>query len=309
MKKSLLFVAGGLLVATLASCGGKTDSGKSSISLSDAEAIVSSFDKSLSTTLKATYTADYFLDVETENVGAKGFARKIKETSVIEADFTAGNIYFHIKTTGRNLLKEETDSVKEGLVYKNGDKYYYLTSTVADPIVLKDEAAALTQVSTLMKKLSYREAGYVDSGAFLYNGIGDYEYHYFNLDSTNVTKDDSISSQTFEKTETDGLKVTTIFDYVGYGTDQGTSDLGDSKIAELTVETNKAGQVLSFNEVYKDASLAMPIMDPAPILKMSGTRTLTASYGETITKLETIEHEAVFGTLTIKDSYSGRFAG
>lgn len=306
MKKNLLFVASALLVASLASCGGNNNpSGESEISKDEATKLVNGFDKKLSTTVKATYTADYFLDVETENVGAKGFARKIKETSTIEADFTSGNLYFHIKTVGRNLLTEENDSTKEGLVYKNGENYFYLTNTVADPIALQDENAALTQISTLMKKLSYREGGYVDSGVFLYDEIGTYEHHYFNLDSTNVDPDTALNSQKFAKTQDEGLKVTTVFDYVGYGTDQGTSDLGDNAIAEVVLETNKAGQVLSFNETYKNASLEMPIMTPAPILKLNGTRTLTARYDETITRLETIDHEAVFGDLLIKDSYEG----
>ena len=43
----------------------------------------------------------------------------------------------------------------------------------------------------------------------------------------------------------------------------------------------------------------MPIMTPAPILTLSGTNTFTATYGEALTKLNTIEHQATYGKVIL----------
>ena len=310
-KKNLLLVAAGVLLAgSLVGCnstGGGEGGSDTEISLADATTLVSGFDTSITGTIKATYSANYTLDVQSENVGAKGFARQIIETTTVEADFTSGSLYVYVKTTGKNALKEETDSTKESLLYQDGGNYFYLTSTTGDPVAVSNEAAALSTISTLLKKNSYREGGYVDATSFIYNGIGEYEFHHFNLDSTNLTSEDSISSQKFYKTKENGLKVHTVLDYVGYATDAGTSDLyGEGNEATtIDVTTDSKGYVLNYAETYNGASLDMPIMTPAPHLTITGTRSMSATYGEEITKKTTIPHEAVYGTLNIKNSYDG----
>ena len=62
-NQKLLFLGSALLVSTLVGCGG----GNATLTTEKAEEKIATFDKALSGTVKATYHADYKLDVESES--------------------------------------------------------------------------------------------------------------------------------------------------------------------------------------------------------------------------------------------------
>lgn len=53
------------------------------------------------------------------------------------------------------------------------------------------------------------------------------------------------------------------------------------------------------------AELAMPIMNPAPIVKIDGTRSFVANYGATIEKKTTIDHEITKADVVVPDTDKG----
>lgn len=287
-NQKLLFLGSALLLSTLVGCGG----GSTTLTTEKAEEKIATFDKALSGTVKATYHADYVLDVESESASARAFAEDVDKTIEIEADFTAGDLYLHAVTgTGEDKV--------EALVYENGDSYYYLENTLGDPIALENEEAALAKIGELVKKVSKTKAGWVNLETFLYSGNNAYEHKQFLLDSTNVPLIDLDDTRTFAENDKGGLDITSSFQYVGYTTDGGVSELSADPGANFAISTDSKGHVLSFTETYNDAKLEMPIMTPAPILTLSGTNTFTATYDAEITKLTTIEHAATFGKVTL----------
>ena len=287
-NQKLLFLGSALLVSTLVGCGG----GNATLTTEKAEEKIATFDKALSGTVKATYHADYKLDVESESASARAFAEDVDKTITIEADFTAGDLYLYAATgTGEDKV--------EALVYEENDAYYFLESTSADPVALADDAAALAKMGELIRKVSKTKAGWVNVESFLYSGNMAYEHKQFLLDSTNVPLIDLDDTRTFAENEAGGLDITSSLTYVGYTTDGGTSELSANPGANIKVSTDAKGHVTSFVETYNNAQLAMPIMTPAPVLTLSGTNTFEATYGVELTKLTTIEHEATFGKVTL----------
>lgn len=274
-----------------------------------ADALVATFENSVQGTFKLTYTADYALDVVTESASAKAFARTIKDVTTIEGDFTAGNYYLHAKRVGRNLLTETEDKTVEALVWKDGDTYKYLEQNMGDVATLADETAAVAKIAELMKKVSNREAGFLTPDSLVYNEINEYEHSQFLLDSKTVTVeeffDDPVS---MKKTADNGIEVKSELDYIAYQTDGGVSELGGAPGANVTVVTNAKGYVTDYSITYNDAQLAMPIMTPAPVLHLTGSRVLAAEYGATITKLNTIEHHATTGTIVLPTASTKGYA-
>ena len=296
-NQKILILSGALLLATLVGCGPKT------LKTEKAEEVISGFDTTLTGTVKATYTADYELDVQSESASAKGFAEKVKKTVTIEADYTAGSLYLY---AGWVNGEEKT----EALVYQDAGKYYYVESTMGDPAALADEAAALAKMDELIIKVSKTKAGWASTESFLYTGALAYEHRQFLLDSTNVPVEDMDDTRTFVQNEDKGLTITSTMAYVGYTTDAGVSELSaqtEGKVgSNVTVTTDAAGHVVSFNETYDEAKLEMPIMTPAPLLTLTGSHALTAEYGAEITKKATIDHEAAIGTVTFDAIKSDR---
>ena len=296
-NQKILILSGALLLATLVGCGPKT------LKTEKAEEIISGFETALTGTVKATYTADYELDVQSESASAKGFAEKVKKTVTIEADYTAGSLYLY---AGWVNGEEKT----EALVYQDAGKYYYVESTMGDPAALADEAAALAKMDELIIKVSKTKAGWASTESFLYTGALAYEHRQFLLDSTNVPVEDMDDTRTFVQNEDKGLTITSTMAYVGYTTDAGVSELSaqtEGKVgSNVTVTTDAAGHVVSFNETYDEAKLEMPIMTPAPLLTLTGSHALTAEYGAEITKKATIDHEAAIGTVTFDAIKSDR---
>ena len=325
MKKSKITILSTIMLLAIAGCGQKptteptaeptaeptveptVEAPTNALTREQADALVATFEEAVNGTVKATYEADYALDVVTESASAKAFARTIKDVTTIEADFTAGNYYFHAKRVGRNLLTETEDKVVEALVWKDGDTYKYLEQNMGDVATLTDETSAVAKIAELMKKVSNREGGFLTPETLVYSSINDYEHSEFLLDSRTVTVeewfDDPVSML---KTDDNGIEVKSELPYVAYQTDGGVSELGGTPAANTTVVTNAKGYVTNYEITYNDAQLAMPIMTPAPVLHLTGSRTLQASYGETIEKLDTIEHHSTTGTIALpSDSTKG----
>ena len=310
MKKTR-FAALALLVAmTAAGCTPKTSSSNTpsgnGLSRQEADALVAGFEKSLSGTVKLTYTADYTLDVVSESASAKGFARDIEDVTEITADFTAGNYYLHAKRVGYNKFKEEEKSTVEALVWKDGDTYKYLESTMGSEATLADEAAAVAKIAELMASVSKREGGYVTPQTLVYDGINKYEHREFLFSSKTVTVEDYFDDPVMNKTEDNGIKVESALQYVGYATDGGTSELSANPGANTVVITDAKGYVTSYVETFNDATLEMPIMTPAPVLHLTGEKKLEATYGATIERLTTIDHHATNGTIIIPANEKGK---
>lgn len=305
MKKSLLVLSVLTLSLSLASCNPDK---APEFSKEDATKLVEGFSKELNTTVKATYIADYALTVDSDNAGAKGFEQTIKDKTTIEADFTADNLYLYVSKTGKDAKKETEDKTTEALVYKDGDTYKYLTSDSAEATSLENEEKALEKISELLETTSKRNAGYINKDSFIFSGIDEYIHREFLLNSTNVTIDIMENNYTFENKD-EGLHLTADAKYIGYLTDGGTSELSNDPGATIDLTTNKDGLVLNYTETYKDATLEMPIMTPSPILHLNGTRSLTSSYGETLTKKNTIKHEVKNGTVKLNelDSTKGTY--
>lgn len=288
-NQKILILTGALLLVGLVGCGPKT------LKTEKAEEIISGFDTTLTGTVKATYHADYVLDVQSESASAKAFAEDKDRVVTIEADYTAGSLYLY---AGWTAGEEKT----EALVYQDGGKYYFLETTMGDPSELANEAEALAKMDELVIKVSKTKAGWVSTDTFLYAGELAYEHHQFLLDSTNVPVLDMDDTRTFVKNDAGGLDVTSTLNYVGYTTDGGVSELSpktEGKVgANVKVSTDSKGHVVSFEETYDEAKLEMPIMNPAPLLTLTGSHSFTAEYGVTLTKKATIDHEATIGVVT-----------
>ena len=320
MKRSKLAILSAAMMLVIAGCGPATSETPSTpdstptqqadgLTRKQADDLVATFKDKVSGTFKVTYTADYKLDVVTESASAKAFARTIKDVTTMEGDFTEGNYYFHAKRVGRNLLTETEDKTTEALVYKDGDTYKYVEHNMGEVATLENEAAAIAKIAELMKKVSNREGGYVTPDTLVYNEINTYEHSQFLLDSKTVTVeewfDDPVS---MKKTDGNGIEVKSELPYVAYQTDGGVSELGGEPAANTTVVTNDKGYVTNYSIAYNDAQLAMPIMNPAPVLHLTGSRTLAATYGDTLTKLDEIDHHATTGMITLPSASTKGYA-
>ena len=307
MKKSRLAIvsAAVLLAAVATGCTPSTNPTSSNaapttsqqasnvLTRAQADDLVATFEEKVAGTVKLTYTADYKLEVVSESASAKAFARDIEDETTIELDLTAGSYYLHAKRVGRNALTETENKTVEALVWHDGTSYKFLESTMGDAQALADDAAALAKIDELVKKVSNREGGYLTLSSLVYNGINTYEHANFLLNSKTVTVeeyfDDPVS---MKKTDGNGIEVKSELQYVAYQTDGGVSELSGNPGANTTVVTNEKGYVTDFEITYNDAQLEMPIMNPAPVLHLTGSRVLDAEYGATLTKLDTIEHHA-----------------
>lgn len=305
MKKISLLLLSALTLGGLVACGnGDTPSGSKDLTLDEAKTLVSGFEKSVTGVVSVEYKAKFTLDVESEKSGMESFERDTDDTTVFDLDLTSGSLYLYGKTTGKS---KATDDVKtsEALVWSESGTYYYLTSTMGEKKSLASESEALSKIDELMSSLSKENAGEISTASLLYSGINDYEHKAFLLDSSNIYVEDMDDPTSMKKNSSNGIDVTSKLTYVGYYTDAGTSELSCEAGNEATVSTNDKGYVTSFSIQYNDAQLSMPIMTPAPLLHLNGTRTMTATYGSSIVRKDTIDHEAAKGTVEIPDSFTG----
>lgn len=280
MKKKILLAVCAVTCATamtvgFTACG--DNNGNKGMSAEDAATKIATFTSSPNT-VNATFKQTYKLDVNSDNAAFKAFEKDIADTVTIQADFTAGNVYYY----GKKMAKD--NSVTEQLVVKEDSTYYYLTTTTAKE-ALADEAAAKTKINELMTSLSKQTAGYVDSGAFVYSA--DWVNTYLLLGSNTIKGNEkNYFTYSYDKTEGDGLKVDINMQYVGYYGDAGTFEFGTDdthKGAKASIETDGKGYITSFSQTLSN-HLDMRISSTPTPLDLSGTRSLTATYNGTITK-------------------------
>jgi len=296
MKKiKFLFATTGILgVAALASCGPKGPT---------VEEAMAGFDSTLATTVKATYVSNYKVDIDAN--GGTGnmdsFKRNIQSTSTIEIDLGT-DLYLYVSNQTKDVTANTTITT-ETLVYKDSDGKYYQTTSTTD----KTEVTGLsaTKLDEILKAATESQTGYVGVSSFLYNKT-DLSYEIANFGLTTTFTADDLENPTYSVNKANGIDVTYTPAYIGYHTDNGWSDFHST--GSFTVKTNEKGQVVSYNEPL-NASLDFAIMTPAPTVKISGERTLTAEYGTTLTKKTDVTHAAstvkygtaTNGTFTVKD--------
>lgn len=272
--------------ALLASCGG----GKS------AAEIINGFSKELTGTVQFTYTAKY--DVTVDNKALSNFEHSIDDVTTGEYDLTAGNLYLHVVRNGKD---KGVANKAEALVYKAESDYFYLTNVMESPTKLASEEAARAKIDELLVKISHNNAGDISTSTALYDGANSYFHREFGLSTGNIAADEFLDAEPTAKVEGTGVQFDATSSYVGYNTDGGVSDFPGAegkKAGVYTVQTNASGYVTSYTEAIH-AQLAMPIMNPAPVVSIEGTRAYSATYGQAIEKKSTIDHQLTKGTVSI----------
>lgn len=278
MNKKILLAfcavtAAAAIAVGITACNG----GSKGMTEEDAKAKIATFTTTPST-VNATFKQTYKLDVKDDRPGVKAFEKDVDATVTIQADYTAGNLYYY----GKKVAKD--NSVTEELVVKESSTYYYLTTTTVKK-ELENEAAAKAKIDELITALTKETAGYLDGGAFVYGA--DWVNTYLLLGSTTITgKEKTYFTYAYDKAEGDGLKVDVDMKYIGYYGDAGTFEFGTDSThtgAKATIETDSKGYITSFNQTLNN-HLDMNIMSPAVPLDLTGTRSLTATYNGAITK-------------------------
>ena len=275
----VLFV---LLAVVLVSCGGNDEPEF------DAATVVAGFDGKLDSTVKLTYTTNYKVDVVrpgADESGMDSFKRDVVATAVVEMDLGT-DLYIKVTKTRQNKLVDATATTTEEILYKKDGVYYYQTSS-AEAVVVEDAAAKL---ATIFEEATYEQIGGLTLDALLYKSLDKaYELKVFGLSETFAA--DDLATPAYAAVANGGLKVNYKPEYIGYRTDGGWSDFSNSDdgyAADVEIVTNNKGQVTSMKETYNSASLVFNIMSNPPTVTITGERSFTASYGEEITKVDSV---------------------
>ena len=289
----VLFV---LLAVVLVSCGGnKTpeettpqDNNQNTTPAFDAAALVAGFDGKLDSTVKLTYTTNYKVDVVRPGADASGmdsFKRDVVATAVIEMDL-GSDLYIKVTKTRQDKLIDDAAITTEEIMYKKDGVYYYQTSSAA-AVVVENASAKLAEI---FETATYEQIGGLTLDALVYNTLDKaYELKVFGLSDTFI--EDDLVDPTYSAAANGGLKVNYKPEYIGYRTDGGWSDFSNSAdkyAANVEIITNNEGLVTSMTENYNSASLVFNIMSNPPTVTITGDRSFTASYGEAITKAESV---------------------
>ena len=305
----VLFV---MLALVLVGCGPKTPAETPF----DAAAAVAAFDKKVETTVKLTYTTNYQVDVVRPGADASGmdsFKRDVVATAVVEMDLGT-DLYIKVTKTRQDRLVDETATTTEEILYKKDGVYYYQTSS-AEAVEVADAAAKL---ATIFEEATYEQIGGLTLDALLYNSLDkNYELKLIGLSETFMANE--LATPVYAEGANGGLKVTYKPEYVGYRTDGGWSDFSnadDGYAANVEILTNNKGQVTSMKETYNKAGLVFNIMSNPPTVTITGERNFTATYGEAITKAESVElapsvavyEEAANGTFVVMTCPNGQFS-
>ena len=272
----------------------------------DASALVGTFADKVDTTVKLTYVTNYKVDVVRPGADASGmdsFKRDVVATATVEIDLGA-DLYIKVTKSRQDKLIDATALVTEELLYKAEDgKYYYQTSS-AKAVEVADAAAKLAEI---FANATYEQVGGLTLDALVYNSLDkSYELKVIALSDTFMEED--LADPTYAEGANGGLKVTYAPDYVGYRTDGGWSDFPgvDGAAANVEILTNNKGFVTSMKETYNNASLVFNIMSNPPTVTISGQRSFTATYGEALNKVTSVDFapsKAVFA-----DAFGGTFA-
>ena len=316
-KRNLLCVLGAVAALTLASCGKPTPTPTPTEPAFDANALVGTFEQSVNTTVKATYVANYDVDITREggvNAGFAKFFHKIRSTSEIEMDL-GQDLYIKVSKTWQDLYVSEDKTETEVMLYKKDGKYYYQTNATAAVEVAAADAQA--KVASILSETTYEDAGALTLDALLYNKLDkSYELKVIGLTDTFIEED--LVDPEYSQNANGGLHVVYKPEYIGYKTDMGMSDFSNAEAgyaAEVLIDTNNKGYVTSLSETYNSAMLDFAIMEPKPRVTITGSRSLTAEYGVTLTKEEGLAvattakyGEAQNGTFVVKTCPMGGFA-
>ena len=281
----------------------------------DAASVVAGYADKLEGTVKLTYVTNYKVDVVRPGADATGmdsFKRDVVATAVVEMDLGA-DLYIKVTKTRQDKLVDETAAKTEEILYKKDGKYYYQTSSAA-AVEVTDASAKLAEI---FENATYEQIGGLTLDALLYNSTDKaYELKTFALSDTFMEMD--LVDPTYAAGQNGGLKVNYKPEYIGYRTDGGWSDFSNADAgyaAEIEINTNDKGYVTSMKETYNSASLVFNIMSNPPTVTITGERSFTATYGEAITKAESVDfasskavyEEAVGGTFAVKTCAMGDF--
>ncbi len=272
----------------------------------DAASTVAGYADEVNTTVKLTYVTNYKVDVVRPGADASGmasFKRDVVATAVIEMDL-GSDLYIKVTKTRQDKLVEDAAIKTEEILFQKDGKYYYQTSS-ANAVEVADAAAKLAEI---FEAATYEQIGGLTLDALVYNALDkNYELKNFGLSDTFIT--DDLVDPTYAAGENGGLKVNYKPEYIGYRTDGGWSDFSNSEsgyAAEIEILTNDKGYVTSMKETYNSASLVFNIMSNPPTVTITGERSFTASYGETITKAESVDFAP--STAVFVDAFGGSFA-
>lgn len=285
--KKLFSLSSLLFIATLVSCGG----GKTESTTEDVTPVTSKFSTAVDGTVSATYVAEFKVDIDTNGGTANldSFKRDIKSTTTIDIDFTSSSRYLKVTSTTQDKLNNTTTK-REALVFQADSKYYYETNRTAAAVEITTDVSA--KVEELIAWASSTQVGGITAGTFLYKTDKSYELDQFSLTTTFEAMD--LEDPAYSLNDKGGIKVEYAPTYVGYQTDNGISDFKNiqtngAAAANVVLNTNEKGYVLDYTETYVDTGMDMPIMTPAPTVKVSGSRTFTATYGGELTKATSID--------------------
>lgn len=318
-QKKVLSLVGVLMVAGLVSCNRTSDSTPTSSKGADVSEITKGFATSFVGTASVTYNASFKVDINANGGSANmdSFKRDIESVTTADIDTTDGNFYVKVTNTTTDKRNNNTKTVSEGLLYKDTDgKYYSLTTKSTAPAEVATSDVTST-INSLLSTISHTQVGGFDLDSLVYKTDKSYELSQFGMTDT-FTADD-LNDPEYEANDKGGIKVTYAPSYIGYQTDNGISDFkskkdGDSgKAADVVLNTNEKGYVLSYTETFTDPGLDMPIMTPAPTVLITGKRTLTSTIGASLTKVSTIDHNTDTAYVNVKRndnnviSVSGKF--
>ena len=281
----------------------------------DAAAAMAGFADKIEGTVKLTYVTNYKVDVVRPGADASGmdsFKRDVVATAVIEMDLGA-DLYIKVTKTRQDKLIEAEATKTEEVLYKKDGKYFYQTSSAA-AVEVADAAAKLAEI---FETATYEQIGGLTLDALVYNSTDKaYELTVFGLSDTFI--EDDLLDPTYAAGQNGGVKVNYKPEYIGYRTDGGWSDFSNKDAgyaADIEILTDNKGYVTSMKENYNKASLVFNIMSNPPTVTITGERSFTASYGEAITKVESVDFapsKAVFedafgGTFIVKTCAMGDF--
>lgn len=291
MKKILCGAALLTVGFTLASCNGGPS----------VDETVAGFDTTATGTAKIELVQNFKVDVNANGGSANmdGFKRDIESKVSVELDL-GSDLYVKIKKNTKDK-RNNKETTLEAILYKSEGKYYQMSSTSL-PVEVKDSDAKKT-LNTLLQTYSEEQVGYITLDTLLYKLGKDYEFANFGF-STSIEKDDLVEPT--YKASKEGLTVTYKPEYFGYHTDGGWSDFSNPDkgyAADISLTTNEKGYVTSYSETL-DGKLDFNIMTPAPTVMVTGTRTFSASYGDTLTKTDKVD--LIKSTAKIADITGGK---
>lgn len=256
----------------------------------DAAAAMAGYADKVDGTVKLTYVTNYQVDVvrpgEEGSGGMDSFKRDVVATAEVEMDLGA-DLYIKVTKTRQDKLIEDAAVKSEEILYKKDGVYYYQTSS-SEAVEVADAAAKLAEI---FETATYEQIGGLTLDALVYNATDKaYELKTFGLSDTFI--EDDLADPTYAAGQNGGLLVTYKPEYIGYRTDGGWSDFSNADsgyAAEVQIQTNDKGFVTSMTEKYNSASLVFNIMSNPPTVTITGERSFTATYGEAITKAESVE--------------------